>query len=44
MQSFPIQKRFFQGPDFIELTPEHLDKQLEFANANNVDGFIIGHP
>jgi hypothetical protein len=44
MQSFPIQKWFVQGPDFIELTPEHLDEQLEFANANNVDGFIIGNP
>jgi hypothetical protein len=44
MQSFPIQKRFVQGPDFIELTPEHLEEQIDFANANNVDGFIIGHP
>ncbi|WP_153799750.1 hypothetical protein [Foetidibacter luteolus] len=44
MQSFPIQKIFVQGPDFIELTPEHLKEQIDFANANNVDGFIIGHP
>lgn len=42
MQSFPIQKRFVQGPDFIELTPDRLEEQLAFAEANNVSGFIIG--
>lgn len=43
MQTFPITKRFVQGPDFISLTPEHLKEQLTYAKSNNVDGFVISH-
>jgi hypothetical protein len=43
MQAFPIQKIFVQGPDFIELTPDLLQEQLVFAEANQVDGFVISH-
>jgi hypothetical protein len=42
MQTFPIQKRFVNGPDFIALTQEQLKEQLAFAKSNGVKGFIIG--
>jgi hypothetical protein len=41
MQTFPISKRYIQGPDFISLDIENLSEQLEFAKANKIEGFGI---
>ena len=41
MQTFPVHKEYAKGPDFIQITPEHIKEQLRFAQENNIDGFIV---